>query len=168
MVAPSFQNFTKMSEPFNKNGKMYIDVKNENTGTIRTVRWYTEAEYQRAYGKKIGGTEDKGSDRIKHYCGFDNGPIIAIRGNEDKDEEWLRASTAHYMLGTRWFFSSTDELPMDAPSHFKYIIIHWDEVKDGDDRHVKLPEYWAKLIEEKLDAGDWTHSLSDLNRLLRQ
>lgn len=168
MVAPSFQNFTKMSEPFEKNGRMYIDVKNDITGKIRTVRWYTDSEFKKTFGKKLAVAEDTGSDVIKHCRGFDDGPIIAIRDNKDEDEEWLRASVARYMMGTRWYFASTDALPIDAPEHFKYIVIYWDEVKDGDDRHVKPPEHWAKLIEKKLQAGDWTRSLSDLDRLLRQ
>lgn len=51
MVAPSFQAFEVLSEPFFKNGKEYIKVKNPKTGTIREVRNYTEKEYHSAYGK---------------------------------------------------------------------------------------------------------------------
>ena len=51
MVAPSFQTMTVVSEVYTKNGKEYIDVKNEKTGTVRSVRWYSEKEYQRTYGK---------------------------------------------------------------------------------------------------------------------
>ena len=51
-VAPSFQNFTRLSEPFFKNGKTYIKVKNPSTGTEREVRWYSDSEYAKAYGKK--------------------------------------------------------------------------------------------------------------------
>lgn len=52
MVAPSFQSMTIVSETYTKNGKLYIDVKNEKTGTIRSVRWYSDKEYARAYGNK--------------------------------------------------------------------------------------------------------------------
>ena len=52
MVAPSFQTFEVLSEPFLKNGKEYIKVKNPKTGTIREVRNYTEKEYKSAYGSK--------------------------------------------------------------------------------------------------------------------
>jgi hypothetical protein len=41
-VAPSFVNFTKLSEPFESGGKMYIKVQNPSTKTIRTVRWYED------------------------------------------------------------------------------------------------------------------------------
>jgi len=51
MVAPSFQSMTVVSEVYNKDGKEYIDVRNEKTGTVRHVRWYTEREYNRLYNK---------------------------------------------------------------------------------------------------------------------
>ena len=57
MVAPSFQTFEVMSEPFIKNGKEYIKVKNPKTGTVREVRNYTDREYAKAYGNK---SKDKG------------------------------------------------------------------------------------------------------------
>ncbi len=56
MVAPSFQSMTVVSEVYIKDGKAYIDVRNEKTGTIRHARWYTEAEYHKAYGNKSKDT----------------------------------------------------------------------------------------------------------------
>ena len=41
-VAPSFQNFEFLSEPYEVSGKMYIRVRNPKTGTERQVRWYDE------------------------------------------------------------------------------------------------------------------------------
>ena len=41
MVAKSFQSMKQMGEPFVEKGKMYVNVQNEKTGTIRKVRWYT-------------------------------------------------------------------------------------------------------------------------------
>ena len=38
MVAPSFQAMTILTEtPYLKNGRKYVDVKNEKTGTIRSL-----------------------------------------------------------------------------------------------------------------------------------
>lgn len=50
-TAPSFQTMLIVSEIYLKNKKSYIDVKNEKTGTIRSVRWYSDTEYKRLYGK---------------------------------------------------------------------------------------------------------------------
>ena len=51
MVAPSFQSMTVVSEVYTKDKKEYIDVRNEKTGTVRHVRWYSEHEYAKLYGK---------------------------------------------------------------------------------------------------------------------
>ena len=43
MVAKSYQGMELVTEPYDVNGRMYVKVKNEKTGTVRQVRWYTEA-----------------------------------------------------------------------------------------------------------------------------
>ena len=49
MVAPSFQSFEFLTEPYSANGKMYIRVRNPKTGTERQVRWYDNAEFRKLY-----------------------------------------------------------------------------------------------------------------------
>lgn len=53
MVAPSFKDFPIVKEQYVKGGKYYVDVKNPKTGTVRSVRWYTDAEFAKNYGKKF-------------------------------------------------------------------------------------------------------------------
>lgn len=67
MVAPSFQTFEVLSEPFLKNGKEYIKVKNPKTGTIREVRNYTEKEYKSAYGSKSKNEPVKFTNEQKKF-----------------------------------------------------------------------------------------------------
>ena len=67
MVAPSFQAMTILSEPYTKNGKSYIDVRNEKTKTIRSVRWYDDKEYARAYGKATKATPTLTPEQKKFY-----------------------------------------------------------------------------------------------------
>lgn len=126
MVAPSFKDFPIVKEQYVKGGKYYVDVKNPKTGTVRSVRWYTDAEF----AKKL---EDKGWDGLKHARGFDKGPI---RGARSTDEEWLKHSCARYAVGIGWHIVSTDTFPEDAPKHLKYLILGWDEFRNGDDRHI--------------------------------
>ena len=66
MVAPSFQSMTQVSEIYIKNGKNYVNVKNEKTGTIRSVRWYSEKEYYKIYGKSTVKSIFLQSDRLKN------------------------------------------------------------------------------------------------------
>ena len=49
-VAPSFTDYIKVSDIYDKNGKKYIDVKNPRTGNVRRVRAYTDYEWEKAYG----------------------------------------------------------------------------------------------------------------------
>ena len=48
-VAKSFQEMEQVTEPYAAGGKMYVKVKHPNTGNIRQVRWYTDAEYSKYY-----------------------------------------------------------------------------------------------------------------------
>ena len=111
MVAPSFKDFPIVKEQYVKGGKYYVDVKNPKTGTVRSVRWYTDAEFAKNYGKKLEDGEDKGWDGLKHARGFDKGPILVIRGARSTDEEWLKHSCARYAVGIGWHIVSTDTFP---------------------------------------------------------
>ena len=76
-VAKSFQTFEQLCEPYSTSGKMYIQVKNPKTGTIRTVRWYTEKEYAKMYPSEISVTTKKVKTQ-KEVLGFEKGYITFI------------------------------------------------------------------------------------------
>lgn len=150
-TAPSFSKFKRLSEPFFKDGKMYITVEHPNTHNQRNVRWYSDAEYAKNYGKKE--TADDGFDNLKFARGFSKGPVLCVRGvRGPADENWLKKSKARYAVGMGWHFVSTDTLPEDAPAHFKYVVLGWNEARDLDDRHIKNPKELAEIITEKLRA----------------
>ena len=134
MVAPSFQAMAIVSEVYLKNGKQYIDVHNEKTGTVRSVRWYSDTEYTRQYGKTAG---NKSQDEVlatslKKARGFINGPITLIRNTKPTDETWLYDSKARYAVDTDWYFISGEPVPAGAPAHFRYMALSWEEfTSDG-------------------------------------
>lgn len=166
MVAPSFQNFTIISEIFIKGAKTYVRVRNEKTGNERDVRWYNETEYAKAYGKKIGNAAapgegldaawefywtKEGHEGLKQACGFAAGPILVLRGIRSReDEEWCEKSTARYGVGIGWYFVSTEPIPNDIPAHFNLLLLGWDEFRDGDERHSKRPSQLADIISQKV------------------
>lgn len=157
MVAPSFENYKRISnEPFLKNGKYYVTVEHPNTGNHRDVRWYNELEYAKAYGKKLVDV-DKGYDNLKSVRGFSKGPILVIRRNRPEDEEWLRSSIARFAVGIGWYIMSDTTFPEDAPKHFKYLLLGWNEFRDGDDRHMKKPEVLAELLNQKAKNREWVN-----------
>ena len=152
MVAPSFKDFSIVKEQYIKDGKYYVDVKNPRTGTIRSVRWYSDTEYAKNYGKKL--SDDNANWNMKHARGFDNGPILVIRNIRSTDEEWLKHSCARYAVGIGWYIVSTETFPNDAPSHFKYLILGWDEFK-ADDHHPKKPTELAAILDKKVKNKEW-------------
>lgn len=155
MVAPSFAAFDKITEPFYENGKYFIKVRNPKTKTERKVRWYTDAEYAKAYGNKLTSDHTNGFEGLKHARGFDNGPILVIRGNKVSDEGWLKRSCARYAVGIGWYIASTDTLPFDYPSHFKFLLLGWNEFRNGDERHAKKPADISNLLLQKAKANQW-------------
>ena len=154
MVAPSFHNYKMIStEPFLKdNCKLYVTVEHPNTGNKRDVRWYTDAEYAKAYGKKEKAEENWD---MKHARGFDAGPILVIRNNRPEDEPWLRDSCARYAMGIGWYIISTDTLPADAPKNFKYLLLGWNEFRDGNDHIQKKPTVLAEILTKKAKNREW-------------
>ena len=149
-TAPSFQDFEFLSEPFAKNNKLYISVRNPKTGNKREVRWYSEEEYAKQYGKKETIPDHtKAFPNLKKARGFANGPILVVRGDKDEDEDWLRESPARYAMGIRWYFASDDALPTSIPAHLNLIPLAWEEFRNGDDQHMKAPEELSKIINQK-------------------
>jgi len=65
-TAPSFTNFEKVSEPYEKNKKMYVDVKHPNTGNVRSVRLYTEIEFRKAYGGSAGSASAEAPNALRN------------------------------------------------------------------------------------------------------
>lgn len=134
MVAPSFQSMQIVSEIYFKGGKQYIDVRNPGTGNVRSVRWYSDTEYTRQYGKAAG---NKSQDEVlatslKKARGFTNGSITLIRNTKSADETWLRDSQARYAVDTGWYFISGEAVPAGAPAHFRYMSLSWEEfTSDG-------------------------------------
>ena len=154
-VAPSFENYKRLSDPFFENGKMYIMVEHPNTHNERKVRWYSDSELGKKYRTKTE-EEKSGWDNLKQVRGFSEGPILIIRGiKSDADETWCEQSCARYAMGLGWHIVSNDKLPEDAPKHFKYVILKWDEFKDGDDRHMKTPAELTAIIDEKFQNNEF-------------
>lgn len=160
-TAPSFQAMTILTEtPYLKNGKRYVDVKNEKTGTIRSCRWYSQEEYNKAYGKKdknssFGKYRENGLQTAR---GFKDGPILLIRNDSPKDKQWLEDSVARYAVDFGWYIASTDRLPADAPSNFKYLLLSWNEIRDQSDptNNTQLPrQQITSIIAQKVKNKEY-------------
>lgn len=124
MVAPSFQSFEFLTEPYSTNGKMYIRVRNPKTGTERQVRWYDDTEFRKLYPNVKVETKDKYYRPLKEVLGFNEGYVTLASG----DEDFLLRSSARYHVLWGWYFISSEPLPSDIPEGVKLRRLAWESV----------------------------------------
>lgn len=142
-VAPSFVNFTKLSEPFEQNGKMYIKVQNPSTKTIRTVRWYEEKSAETA--------KEVTTFNQKKALGFDKGYITLFKGENSDNVEWFQMTKeCRYSTLWGWYVVSTEEVPEDLPFGVSSVKLEWDAVKDSKTENVLNSN--KEIIKQAVDA----------------
>lgn len=146
MVAKSYQKLTQLGEPFCMNGKMYVKVKNETTGTVRDVRWYTEAEYAKMYGVKEG-VKEKEFKCQKQVLGFENGYITIFKGDTYANLEWFQRSIARYCKWWGWYIVSTDSVPFDLPAGLEPVELKWELV--GEPEGMLKPD---EMVKQAVDS----------------
>ena len=131
MVAPSFQNFEFLTEPYSSNGKMYIRVRNPKTGTERQVRWYSDVEFRKLYPKEKIEIKNKYYRPRKEVLGFDKGYItVLINADLDKHAEWLAAVKARYHKQWGWYIISTEAIPENHPEEITIKKLLWEEISE--------------------------------------
>lgn len=133
MVAPSYQSYEIVSEVYKSAGKEYVDIKHPNTGNIRKARWYSDAEYAKAYGKNLPNKSKKNgkplfNQRVALGFGKDN-YITIFKGALSSDENYFSKSIARYCTYWGWYLPSGESLE-DLPAHILPVKIGWSVVSD--------------------------------------
>ena len=124
MVAKSFQNFIQIGEPFLSNGKMYVQMQNPKTKTVRTCRWYSDP---------ISNVQENPNEKSqKEVLGFSLGYVTLLRPPNDDYENYFRRSNARYARYWGWYIISTEDIPADLPKEISTIKLPWEIV--GDDK----------------------------------
>ena len=121
-VAKSYQSLEQIGDIFEQNKRKYVKVKTK-TGTIKTVRWYNNIEYQRMYPNEI----NKNQKSQRDILGFQKGYITLVRSS---DEEWLRLSPARYTRYWGWYFISEQELPNNLPHDTQLTELKWEQAEE--------------------------------------
>ena len=152
MVAPSFQNFEFLTEPYSTNGKMYIRVRNPKTKTERQVRWYTEKEYYKLYPeeKVKSNSSNKYYRPLKEVLGFNKGYITLIRGDIDNNFGWLANSIARYHKYWEWYIISTENIPNDIPFGLNFYQLNWESI-GLDEKTLKSENIIKKFLMENIN-----------------
>ena len=132
LVAKSFQELEQIGEVYNEKGRNYIRVKTNN-GTIKSVRVYTEKEYNKMYPNEVKRKTDSPYFKTqKEVLGFTNGYITIFKGNAFEERDYFRYNSARYARLWGWYFISTEELPLDIPDDVEPVRLEWTLVGKED------------------------------------
>ena len=164
MVAPSFQQFEQLGEPYLVSGKMYVMVRNPKTGTERQVRWYSTTEYNKLYPSHRVPEETQELTTQRKALGFEKGYIFLYKGDIEANEEWFRREIkCRYCKYWGWYTISTVDLPADIPEGIAPIQLRWEEV--GKPSGALLPEDKVVNAVERLlyeqNSSEWVGTIGE-------
>lgn len=158
-VAPSYQSYLLLSnKPYIIGSKYYVDICNPATKKVRVVRWYSDYEYAKSYGKtanKIEKYREPREDNMREARGFSQGPILVVRNVQPQDEAFLKKTGAKYTIGIGWHYPSTAILSDHRPPHFSYLLLGFKEFCDDDENIPKSPMRLAEILAKKSKKGEY-------------
>lgn len=143
-VAKSYAALTIEEGPYEVNGRAYCKVRQKN-GSLRQVRWYTDAEYRRMYPDAVIAV-DPDRKTQKDILGFEKGYITIFKGDTYSHLEWFKKSNARYARFWGWYVVSTEEVPADLPTDITPVRLDWSIV--GKEDGNLIPE---GLIEKAIE-----------------
>lgn len=146
-VAKSYTNLPIEEGPYQVNGRMYCKVR-QKSGTLKQVRWYSDAEYKRMYPEEVAHTTDPNRKTQKDILGFEKGYVTIFKGDTYANLEWFKHSIARYCKLWGWYIVSTDELPEDMPTTITPIQLPWESI--GKEDGTLLPEGQITIAIETL------------------
>lgn len=137
MVAPSYKSLQQIGDPFKENGKSYVKVLGKN-GKERKVRWYSEAEYAKAFptaGEKsittINTPIQETPTYMKDALGFTDGFIYIVAGDTSPYEEWFNAAATRYARPFGWYIPSGIEFDLNTlPYGTEAKLLRWEQITD--------------------------------------
>lgn len=121
MVAKSYQTCEIVGEVYTSKGRQYVQIKTKS-GILKTVRWYSDAEYQKMYHET---PVNKSFKTQKEVLGFIDGYITIFKGNTYEDKEYFKSNEARYNKLWGWYFPSNIELPNDIPDDVAAVRLDW-------------------------------------------
>ena len=130
-VAKSYQNLEIVKEPYEVNGRLYVQVKMAN-GNTKQVRWYSDKEYAKYYGEQPDHSSDPYFKTQKEILGFSKGYITIFKGDTYAAKEWFKEHGARYTRFWGWYIISEMEVPAELPDGLEAIKLDWELVGNGD------------------------------------
>lgn len=137
-TAKSYENLPRLCEPFEENGRMYINV--DFHGRTKKVRWYDEVPSTKPVKIEINQHDAFG-------FGGENDSITIFAGDNEEMEHYFREVkplSARYNLFFFWFCPNDLPVP-ELPDSIKAVTLKWDDIKANDTR-VKPVKETQKIV----------------------
>ena len=122
-VAKSYIGLKQLTEPYEKNNKMYIVVELKS-GKSKEVRWYSNSEFNKLYPEVE--IKDPYKKSQKEVLGFEKGFITIFKGVKPEHEEWFINSACCFAKWWGWYLPSYVELPEDLPLGVQPVELPWE------------------------------------------
>ena len=150
-VAKSYIGLEVLTEPYEKNGRQYVEVKLKS-GKNKEVRWYTDAEFEKMYPDT--NVVKPTNDSIKKALGFQEGYITIFKGDQESNNDWFKWSNARWARYWGWYVVSTEEVPEQLPFGIEPVKLYWKDVAAIDGSGELKPEDKVKAIVDSLLYGE--------------
>ena len=145
-VAKTYEKMALVGEPFQENGKMYVNV--QAPKGIKKVRWYSDAEYRRMYPNAVVENDIMNFD-ARHAFGFGPEGFITIYQGRNL-EDWADAEhdSLRFNCTFGYYTPGRLELPhlIDGITPIK---LAWEEVAAEGNKmkpHEEVQKYVAALL----------------------
>lgn len=129
MVAKSYQKFEIVTDVYESNGRKYVKIRDDQ-GSIKQVRWYTDAEYRKMYKEAPAEEEFKRIRSKKDVLGFKEGYITIFKGDTYAVKDELSAAGARYTRFWGWGIPGGEPVP--ELEGIEPIRLDWDVVATGE------------------------------------
>ena len=145
-VAKTYEKMALVGEPFQENGKMYVNV--QAPKGIKKVRWYSDAEYRRMYPNAV--TEHDIMDFDAHHAfGFDKTGFITIYKGQ-KVEDWAENDRTNIWFNlTFGYFTPGNLVHQELIDGITPIKLTWEEVAAEGNKmkpHEEVQKYVNSLF----------------------
>ena len=153
-VAKTYEKMTLVGEPFQENGKMYVNV--QAPKGQKKVRWYSDVEYRRMYPN--AAKNDIMDFNARHAFGFGpEGFITIYRGYNLED--WADAEHDHLRFNCTFGYYTPGRLELpNLTNKITPIKLTWDEVAAEGNKmkpHEEVHKYVMTLLNPNNDISQY-------------
>lgn len=163
-VAKTYATFAIDGEPFQENGRAYVNIITPKG--LKKVRWYTDTEYKRMYPDAVI-ENDIMNFNARHAFGFDEkGYILIYKGKNV--EEWAETDRTNiwHNLTFGYYTPSKFDCPKLA-NGIEAIQLKWEDVMAHDDR-MKPHEEVQRIVAAMLNDESASAFQGEVNEWLQK